>query len=181
MDIFSPVLSLLLSAGGVGCLYAAWRQKQSAPLLIAFGWGGLLVSLVTWSGLLGVEFGVTYALIALSLVAWLLVGLSAGSSRVKLKAKPSLPLSRPLLRTLGKHTGLLFLAVVLAGVVAAFVGVGVLRVLPMERANTVIVSILLFPLVWGGLSCWYCAAERLLKPVLISVAAGALGALAIFL
>lgn len=183
MDFFSPVLclSLLLSVGGAGFLFAAWRQKQSTPLLVSLGWGALLVSLVTWSRLLGVEFGITYALIALSLVAWLLVGFSLDASRVKLNKQPSLPLSWPSLRTLGKHTGLLMLTVVLAGAVSAFVGVGVLRVLPMARVDTVIVSILLFPLIWGGLSYWYCAAERLLKPVLVSLGMGALGALAIFL
>lgn len=174
-------LSLLLSAGGVGCLFAAWRQKHSTPLLIALGWGLLILSLVAWGRLLGAEYGVTYALIALSLVAWLLIGVTLKGSRLSSNTQLSVPLSRPSLRTLGKHTGLLLLTVLLAGIVSAFVGVGALRVLPMERANTVVVSILLFPLLWGALAYWYCAAERLLKPVLISLGAGALGALLIFL
>ncbi|WP_439134824.1 hypothetical protein [Pseudomaricurvus sp.] len=174
-------LSLLLSAGGVGCLFAAWRQKPSTPFPVSLGWGLLIVSLYTWSRLLGVEFGIAYALIALSLVAWLLVGVTVDGSRTKLNEQPSVALSRPSLRTLGKHTALLLLTVVLAGAVSALVGVGMLRLLPMERVNTIIVSILFFPLIWGGLSYWYCAAERLLKPVLVSLGAGALGALAIFL
>ncbi len=179
----SPLLALvclLLSSSGVGCLYFSWRRKLSSGLWVSLGWLLLATSLLSWSQLLGVEFGVSYALLVLSLVAWLLALASLDRSRVNRQQLTSHPLSRPTWRTLGKHSGLMLLTVGVAGSSAALVSVGLLRLLPMQPVNTIVVAVLLLPLLWGLLAYWFCATEHLLKPTLVTVAAGALGALLVF-
>lgn len=75
------VLAVLASASGLGILYMNWRRRMPRSRLITWvpAWALIFVSAPLWSFAHGLEFGVCYAVIALALLAWGLIGVSAAT------------------------------------------------------------------------------------------------------
>lgn len=143
-SLLALLLGLLCGTGGVVCLWRSWRARQSrSPLLMPLGWALLLLSCVPWCYALGIEFGLAYALMSMTLLAWAVIAATADSGPVAALEQEQQPLRWPAWRTLGRHSGLFLLVVPVAGVVSALVCVGAVRLLPWQPANSLIVVIVL--------------------------------------
>lgn len=181
-SLLALLLGILCGAAGVICLWRSWRARQSrSPLLMPLGWALLLLSCVPWCYALGIEFGLAYALMSMTLLAWAVIAATADSGPVAALEQERQPLRWPAWRTLGRHGGLFLLVVPVAGVVSALACVGAVRWLPWQPANSLIVVIVLQPVVWGALAYWFTAAPRLWRPVVTALVAGAAGAALVFL
>lgn len=176
------MLAALGSAGGVVCLWWSWRAREPKPrLLKPLGWALLMLACLPWSRALGVEFGLAYALMVMTLAAWLLVIATAATGPAAAPEQVAQRLHWPTWRSLVRHTGLFLLVVPVAGVASALACVGAVRLLPWQPANSLTVVIVLQPLIWGALAYWFTAAPRIRRPLAASVLAGTAGAALIFL
>lgn len=169
------VLALLLCVVGVLLLRLSWRRQRTA--LVCAGWLLLVLSAVLWSVSAGVEFGVSYTLLALSIAAWLLIAFNverqtakAGNGAVDTATLPATTTSHKL--------GTFLVAGPLAGIASLFACallVG-LAADAASRGNSMVLTAFLFPLVWGAAVVWVCAGDRLGRTagllLLVSVVAG---------
>lgn len=169
-------LALLLCLAGILSLRVSWRRQRSVLVLI--GWLLVLLSAAIWSLGEGVEFGLSYALMALSIAAWVLIVFNherqtpkAGSDIVD---SATLPAS-----TTAHKLGTFLVAGPLAAVsslLACALLVGATSD-PDGRGNSLVVTAFIFPLLWSVVAVWICAADRLVRPAGILVAVTVVAAL----
>lgn len=160
-------LAALCSLCGVGGLYASWRGYWPRRLTVPGAWCLLVLSCVFWVRGLGAEFGSFYALISISLCAWLAVAFNYETRRLR-PEKPRGP-SRKVLpdsHSLTHNVMLFLFAVPLAGAAAILFSVWLVRLLPWADVNAMVLGIVLMPVFWGVASYWVCAAARPLRPAL---------------
>lgn len=164
--------ALLLTIAGIGCLFASWRRVAMArgPYVTPLGWLLLLLTMPLWSRALGLEFGISYALLCTALVALLTALLNYELRQGRQRHIASEPLQLPAGSALGRHLLLFLLAVPLAGVVSAFSTTAAMLMLPVQTGNALVATLLLLPLVWGGAACWVCADPKLHRPTLTLLA-----------
>lgn len=184
------VAALALTAAGVAVLYAVWRGRLAARggwrLL---GWGALAAALVPWTSALGLEFGVTAALLMPPVAAWAFVFLSPGSTkrRRRTRAEEPGPASSPdggpargrALRWL-RHGLLFVLAVPGAGAAATAASIALVWLLPWTEPNRIALVIFLMPVLWGAAAAWLCADDRLARPLSVVAGGGLLSAWAVW-
>ena len=160
--------ALLLAVAGIACLFSSWRRLaivkgRSATLI---GWLLLLLAIPFWSLALGLEFGLSYALLCSALLAWLTVFMNYELRQGRQRDMTSVTLQLPNGTALGQHLLLFLLAVPLAGLASAFSTTAVLRLLPVQTGNALVATLLLLPIVWGAAACWVCADPKLHRPTL---------------
>ena len=151
-------IALLFCVVGIFLLRVSWRRQRR--LLVLAGWVLVALAAAAWSLAVGVEYGVSYTAMALSVVAWLLVA----GNRERQAAKPDSAAidAATLPATSAAHKLGTFLA---AG--PLLVG----AVFPAdERGNGMVLTAFVFPLVWAATAVWVCAVDRLLRPVGILLA-----------
>ena len=65
------VIGTLLAGAGIGCLYASWKKLHgSRGWLVPAGWFILLVATAFWIMASGAEFGISFSLLVIPLIAW---------------------------------------------------------------------------------------------------------------
>ena len=156
------VLALLLCVAGVVLLRLSWRRQRTA--LVCTGWLLLVLSPVVWSGSAGGEFGVSYALLALSIVAWLLIVFNV--ERQPVKAVNGAVDTATLPATTRWHKlGTFLVAGPLAGI-ASLLACALLVGLASDadsRGNSMVLTAFVFPLAWAAAVVWVCAGDRLAR------------------
>ena len=90
-------------------------------------------------------------------------------------------LSRPGLKAWLRHSGLFLLSVPAAGLITLLLSAALVLALPWSLPAQAAVAIFVYPVLWGGLSAWVCAQERLLKPTLVSAGLLACSGLLLYL
>lgn len=176
------ILAVLSGVAGILLLWWSWRAPQpKPPLFMPLGWALLLLSMVLWCYAQGVEFGLVYALMVMTVAAWAVIVAGAETGPVAAQVQVEQPLRRPGWGALGRHSGLFLLVVPVAGVASAFACVGAMRLLPWQPVNSLIAVIVLQPVVWGALAYWFAATRSLWRPLSASIAAGLAGAALVFL
>tara|TARA_R100001039_G_scaffold38544_1_gene40434 strand:+ start:7471 stop:8043 length:573 start_codon:yes stop_codon:yes gene_type:complete len=182
----------LASLLAVACIYWSWRQRRQAVIAIV-GWLLALASAVLWSRVFGPEFGVMYATITFVCLTWLAVlfgtlsassGAAAteprnGESRVALR--PYQALARPKAADIVKHGGLFLMSVPATGLLSLMLSVALVLYLPWTLLNKIAVAIFLWPVLWGALSAWIAAQDKLARPLTVVAALFVLGGLALFI
>ncbi|HHX83532.1 MAG TPA: hypothetical protein GX696_11205 [Pseudomonadaceae bacterium] len=161
------VLALASGAAGVLSLYGSWRGWWQRPLALSCGWALLLLSCWLWMASKGVELGIVYALLAISILAWLAVAANYETRRHH-KTPPQRveALVLPQGRSLGRHL-LLFVGVVpLAGSAAILGSVMLVHMTGWQPVNAMVSGILLMPVLWGLGAWWVCADSRSQRPLL---------------
>lgn len=171
-----------MSIAAAGLIYYSWQQRRqtwaaAAGWLLAFG------SAFVWPRALGPEFGVTYAIIIFVCLVWVQIAFT-----IKIKAhsdnqsvrRPLQDLSWPGMHNCIKHGMLFLLSVPAAAVIALMLSVALVLYLPWTMPVKFAVAIFLYPVLWGALSAWICAQDKLVKPALASVVLLAVSSLLLF-
>lgn len=176
------LFALVASALAALLVYCGWRQGRSARAAGA-GWLLALGSLPLWSRALGVEFGVSYAIIVFTCLAWALVfwQRESGPQAAAPELRPLRMLQRPALRDGVSHSLRFVLAVPVAGACTMLLSAALVLPLPWSLPLQLAVAIFLYPLLWGALSAWICAQDKLLPATLVNVALAVLSSLILYL
>lgn len=164
--------ALLLAVAGLACLFSSWRRLAIAkgrPVTF-IGWLLLLLAVPFWRLALGLEFGLSYALLCSALLAWLTVFINYELRQGRQREIASVTLQLPNGAALERHLLLFLLAVPLAGLASAFSTTAVMLLLPVQTGNALVATLLLLPIVWGAAACWVCADPKLQRPTLTLLA-----------
>ncbi|MBN7796520.1 hypothetical protein [Parahaliea mediterranea] len=175
-------LGVVLGASGVLGLYSSWRRLAlSGGRVVALSWLLIAASPWAWSRAWGAEFGISFALIALSLLGGLLV---LFNFEVR-ERKQSRPASTQAVavdpRSWGRHLFLFFVVVPLAGAASIFSTVLLCGLLPWHPTDKMVLAVLLVPVVWGLAAYWACADTRPARPAAALLCAATLPALMLLL
>lgn len=121
------------------------------------------------------EVAAAYGILAASLTAYAIVGISSewkkGNGRLTMQLALE-PEARPTNWTRGIAKSLL--AIVLAGVAAIGIGVAFAVAMPMGPHDRIVIGALLVPILWGGGMAWTLADAKLMRATLILLAISAL-------
>lgn len=182
IGFLDSVVTLSIAAGlllvaGVIMLRKRWlaRRRSGLAYLIG-GWLALVGSVPILSNAWGAELGTTYMLIALSLAAYLVIGLTLERRVSKQRAAREAtvdPEERP--SNWGCGTGKALLAIVLAGIASVGLGVAAAIHLPLPPQDRAVIGGLLVPILWGGGMAWTLCDPRLLRATVILLTISALG------
>ncbi|HEY8568641.1 hypothetical protein [Microbulbifer sp.] len=176
------ILATASSAAGLFSLYGSWRNwsllKRWGTLV---GWSLLLLSCFLWaSSAASVALGISYALLALTACAWLLVGYNRERRPQRSPLLAAGKVRWPALSALGKHLLLLLGTVPLAGAAALYGSTALATVLPWQQGNALSFAMLLAPVLWGCGAYWQCADSRPLRPAATHLAVLLVSAVAIY-
>lgn len=175
-------IGLALGAAGVAALYSSWRKLPlSGPWVVAAGWLLVAVSLWSWVAGAGAEFGISYGLIAFSLLGAVLVLYNFELRERKLARSNGTRALTIDPRSWGRHGLLLVAAVPLAGLASTLLTVWLASFLPWHPTDRMVLAVLLVPVIWGLAAWWACADSRPLRPVSVLGAAAVLPALILYL
>ena len=181
IELLGTLASTPLFLAGLALLRWRWLQRSSRWLTLA-GWllvgAGLYGFIYTFGG----EMGTTYALLALSAVAFLVVwyGLERRVARVRPGREVALePEDRPTNwpRAIAKS----FLAFVLAGVAAVGIGVAFAIHMPLVPTDRIVIGGLLVPMLWGAGMAWTLSDAKLVRATLLLAVISAAAYAAAFL
>ena len=120
---------------------------------------------------MGTEIGITYAVIIFIFLIWIEVALGMGKSRLAGESvqRPFQKLHWPTVSDACRHVMIFLFSIPGAGVIALALSVGAVLHLPWTMTNKFAAAIFLYPVVWGALSAWICAQNKLIKPTMISL------------
>lgn len=175
------LIPLAVSISAAGLIYDSWRNQERTPAASA-GWMLAFASVYVWSVVLGLEFGITFAVITFICLVWAVIALTREAAvTVTLPIqRPFRALNRPGMQACLRHSALFMLSVPVAGVIAMMASVALVLYLPWTLPAKIAVVIFSYPVLWGSFSVWICAQDKLLRPALASATVFALSALILF-
>ncbi|MFC6632129.1 hypothetical protein [Microbulbifer taiwanensis] len=182
-SLWMNALAPLLCGAGVYLLWRSWRgRKLLGGFSAAGGWLSVLAGIFIWASAAGGEFGTSYALIAVSLVAWIICALGVE----RRQAKPARNVDVAVADTLGDTSrwhkwGTFVTAGPIACVATCLVTVALSGLLPFASGNRMAFAALAYPLAWGAASVWICASAHLARNALILLAVAAVAAVFLFM
>jgi hypothetical protein len=176
MEVYGTLIGGALLIGGVALLRASWMRRRGAKAYLRLaGWlllvAGLGAFIQGWGG----EVGTTYALLAVSVVAYgaVAAGIELRTSPTRMPRDAALePEERPTNWRRGAAKALL--AIVLSGVAAIGVGVAFALYMPMATHDRIILGGILVPVLWGGGMAWTLSDAKLVRATLLLLAISAL-------
>lgn len=167
----------LLLTAGVIMLRKRWLARRSSGLgYLIGGWLAVLAGFAVLAHAWGTEMGTTYALGALSVAAYALIGMTH-ERRISKQRGPRESAFDPEERPTNWRRGVAksLLAIVLSGVAAIGVGVAIAIYLPMPPADRAVIGGLIVPILWGGGMAWTLCDPRLVRATIILLSVSALG------
>lgn len=181
-SLWMNALAPLLCGAGVFLLWRSWRgQKLLGQVSVAAGWLSALAGILVWANAAGGEFGTSYALIAVSLVAWAVCALGVERRQVKPARNAGGVVADTLGATSGWHKlGTFMTAGPIACVSTCLATVALSGFLPFVSGNRMAFAALAYPLAWGAVSVWICASAHLGRNALILLAVAAVAAAVLF-
>jgi len=180
--VLAGLIALAISITASGLVYYSWRRSGNAWAAAA-GWLLAFGSAFAWVRALGAEFGVSYAIIIFTCLVWAAVALNveATGAAGQSATRPLQAMHWPGARDWGRHGGLFLLSVPVAGVVALMLSVALVLPLPWSLLHKLTAAIFLYPVLWGALSAWICAQDKLARPALVCLGLAAVSALLLFI
>lgn len=163
---------------GVWLLRRSWLAgRDGGKAALYAGWLGLILGSYCFVLGFGVERGITFALLIVSPVAYLWVGLAVRirGSRANGRAREAALAPDQRAATWTRTILASLLAIVLAGVAAIGLGVAFAVAMPMSPIERIVIGGLLVPILWGGGMAWVLADAKLGRAALILLAVSALG------
>lgn len=158
-------LATIFGIAGITLLYSSWRSIMRKAIAIPLGWGALFISIACLALGSGLEFGLSYALILIPLLAWAVIGLNYEIRRNhKSREKPYVPQALPETHSIVQHILIFLIAIPLAGITATFLSVVLSKALPFTQVSALATGMLIMPFLWGLGSYWACAANKLWQP-----------------
>ena len=140
------------------------------------GWLAIAAGLAAWSEASGAERGITFGLIALSLVGYLAVAWSAELRTARVRQPGDVALEPEPRRTnWPRGIAKSLLAIVLAGIASIGLGVAFAVAMPLAPQDRIVIGGLLVPILWGGGMAWTLADPRLVRATIILLTISAVG------
>lgn len=166
-----------LLVAGVVLLRRRWLARRAYGLgYLIGGWLAVLLGFAALGQGFGAELGTTYALGALSLIAYGVIA-ATFERRNGRRREPREAVLDPEERPSSWRRGVAksLLAIVLAGVAAIGVGVAFAVAVPLPPQDRAVIGGLLVPILWGGGMAWTLCDRRLLRATLILLSVSAAG------
>jgi len=183
--MFLILIAFVLTFIGVSILHRCWRQRQLArrSLQQLGGWILLVTAMAAWIAAQGPEFGVCFALINVTIMAWLLI---AWHNRHPVAPTHEIP--KPIqslhwakaLRALPYQIMLTASVILLSGASAMFSTVVITQLLPWQNVNLIALGIYVMPIVWGVFAFYLCFSTRVWRPIAVITLIGAISAMLIY-
>lgn len=170
------VAGAVLLIVGILSLRRSWlgRRQRNLPYLFA-GWLAIAVGIGAFCRAWGAEVGTAYALLALSLIAFLAIALGLEDrSHRRVKVREAAPEPEERAGNWRRATVKALLSIVLAGVAAIGIGVAFAVSMPMEAHDRIVIGGLLVPVLWGGGMAWTLADAKLLRATVLLLLISAL-------
>lgn len=165
MDILdgSAIAAAAISAASIVLLRAIWRKKPAFKIIyVILAWVLFFCAVWQWSLIKSWEFGLVYHFSVAAITAWITTGINA-------ERKPPLPTkvnpksdSNSALNPWLTFARLL-LAGPIAGIAACIILLAFSELLPFEQIDQLVISGIVFPLLWATLSVWICATQSTSK------------------
>ncbi|MGE3710600.1 MAG: hypothetical protein AB7G35_13070 [Hyphomicrobiaceae bacterium] len=166
--------TLLLLLGVVG-LALCWRRRQPPKWHLRLaGWLGIAGGMAVYAHLWGAEAGIAYGSLALSVVAYAVVGAGIEFRAGPKRASREVALE-PEERSTGWRRGIAksLLAIVLSGIASIGVGVAIAVSMPMPAVDRIMLGGILVPVLWGAGMAWTLSDARLLRATILLTAVSA--------
>jgi hypothetical protein len=177
LPVLHAIAGGLLLVAGVVMLRKRWQaRKQRGLVYLILGWIAVLAAFPLFAETWDAELGTTYALGALSLAAYALIGATFERRNGKRREPREVafdPEERP--TNWRRGIGKALLAIVLAGIASIGVGVALAIYLPMPPPDRAVIGGLLVPILWGAGMAWTLCDPRLVRATIILVGISALG------
>jgi hypothetical protein len=179
LDLILAVTSGII---GIGLLYASWtRRLRPRPPVIVAGWAVVAVSALFWVRFGGVEFGISWATVAVATIAWGFVAVGREHRRPEERRHQARAAGRrPGRRAVGRTVARILVVVPLTGIASILVGMALIARLPGEAGNRYVLVLLGAPLVWGALAVWTGTTSRVLSAATVLTIVSAACALLLF-
>ncbi len=164
-------------AAGVVMLRKRWLARGAGGhAFLIGGWLAIFAAFYLFAETWGAEMGTTYALGAISLAAYALIGATYERREGK-RREPREPAVDPEERPTNwkRGTGKAILAIVLAGIASIGIGVAIAVQAPWPPQDRAVIGGLLVPILWGGGMAWTLCDPRLVRATIILLAVSALG------
>jgi hypothetical protein len=167
--VLAGFIAIAISVAAAGLIFYSWRQRKQYWASVS-GWVLAFASAIPWSWALGPEIGVTYAIMVFVSLVWaeVVFTMDSGSAMPVSIRRPFQQMRWPSFQGCFKHSLLFLLSVPASGVITMMLSVSLVLYLPWSMAAKLATAILLYPVLWGALSAWICAQDKLLKPTLVS-------------
>ncbi len=163
-------------AAGLVAIRRHWRARGSATAwLLLGGWLAVFIAFWLFGQAWGAEMGTTYAIGALSLLAYGLIVITHERRTAKTRGRRE-NVYDPENRRSNWRRGIAksLLAIVLSGIASIGVGVAIAVTLPLPPQDRAIIGGLLVPILWGGGMAWTLCDPRLVRATVILLAVSAL-------
>lgn len=190
MHLTFAILGTGMAFIGLLGLYLAWRSRGAPRWHILAAWGGLAVSLVCWAFAGGMDRGLALGAIVICLLALCFIAFTALSSgkegRRGVQRRRSMPDRKGTVwGRLPQKAGFALLAGPVAGLASYITAMGLYQALSMlgwHPANSLVMVLFIFPILWGVVATLVLLSKRrstfvscLLGAPLVSAALIALG------
>lgn len=173
-----PIAGGLLLAAGVALLRTRWLAKRNwmSFAIMLGGWLAIVAGFIACSEAVGAERGVTFALIALSLLAYAAVAFTAELRPARARQTGDVALEPEARRTnWPRGIAKSLLAIVLAGIASIGLGVAFAVAMPLAPQDRIVIGGLLVPILWGGGMAWTLADPRLVRATVVLLIVSAIG------
>ena len=158
------VLACLAQLAATGTLFLASRQRQRllAALAVLLG----LVGMAFWIAGHGLEYGLVYSALMLTMLGWLAVFLNRDWRTLAKIDRPQRALRWPGCNRFGKACAQVVLAGPATGLVACLAGLAWAACVPGAPANRIVSGLFVCMACWVLLACWLLGAVRWHRPIL---------------
>lgn len=166
----------LLLLAAIAMLRRSWLMRGRNAALRLSAWGIAASGITLFVYAFGGEVGSTYALIAVSLIAFAVIasGIERRAARNRPQRERALePEDRPTnwTRAIAKS----LLAIVLAGIAAIGLGVAFAVAMPLAPTDRIVIGGLLVPILWGGGMAWTLCDAKLVRATILLLLVSAIG------
>ena len=154
------VIALIIQITGISLLYQSWRKPSRQPLANTIGWSVIIISLWPWQQFMGLEYGISFWLMAIPPIAWLFI---LSNSETRKRATP--PRIRKHILPHNKRLTLAVIKTVIAGpflfmacfLCSSFISLAVQHSIGLVKADQLILNLSLLLLLWPISIYWLTA------------------------
>jgi len=161
-DLALVSIACALICAGMFLLTTNWKKNRSLASFKVIGWA--LISLATpfWISAYGSEFGISFQLIAIALIAWSFITINLDIKPVRELAVKRNTSNSNLNKSSNKQliAAQVIAIVFITPIASLCLSQVVTALLPISLAGQLVVQALGFPVIWSLLAIWLCYSHK---------------------